>query len=68
MKVELLAPAGSYEALEAAFEAGADAVYLAVTLDSHFRQRVLALPDVPQRCPLRPSRPAPERWLLSFLP
>ena len=28
MKVELLAPAGSYEALEAAFEAGADAVYL----------------------------------------
>ena len=30
MKVELLAPAGSYEALEAAFEAGADAVYLAV--------------------------------------
>ena len=24
MKVELLAPAGSYEALEAAFEAGAD--------------------------------------------
>ena len=28
MTVELLAPAGSYEALEAAFEAGADAVYL----------------------------------------
>ena len=28
MKVELLAPAGSYEALEAAFRAGADAVYL----------------------------------------
>ena len=28
MKVELLAPAGAYEALEAAFEAGADAVYL----------------------------------------
>ena len=28
MKGELLAPAGSYEALEAAFEAGADAVYL----------------------------------------
>lgn len=28
MKVELLAPAGSYEALEAALRAGADAVYL----------------------------------------
>lgn len=28
MKVELLAPAGSYAALEAAFRAGADAVYL----------------------------------------
>lgn len=28
MKVELLAPAGSYETLEAAFAAGADAVYL----------------------------------------
>lgn len=27
-KIELLAPAGSYEALEAAFRAGADAVYL----------------------------------------
>ena len=28
MKAELLAPAGSYEALEAAIRAGADAVYL----------------------------------------
>lgn len=28
MKAELLAPAGSYEAMEAAFRAGADAVYL----------------------------------------
>ena len=33
MKVELLAPAGSYEALEAAFEAGADAVYLGGNLE-----------------------------------
>ena len=28
MKVELLAPAGSYESLETAYEAGSDAVYL----------------------------------------
>ena len=28
MDIELLAPAGSYEAVEAAFKAGADAVYL----------------------------------------
>ncbi len=31
MKAELLAPAGSYEAMEAAFRAGADAVYLGGT-------------------------------------
>ena len=28
MKVELLAPAGSFQAMEAAIRAGADAVYL----------------------------------------